>query len=110
VILFPHHAGLEELLKTFLLSKRKAKHYMNWAYFQQLENKSSDTELGLGQKYYERALKVSRDLFDENDPELFALYNAIGTAALSRSTSKKRIVTTGALWGSLERRSSRGNP
>ncbi len=74
-------AGLEEPLKTFLLSKRKAKHYMNWAYFQQLENKSSDTELGLAQKYYEQALKVSGDLFEENDPELFELYNAIGNCS-----------------------------
>ena len=74
-------AGLEEPLKTFLLSKRKAKYYMNWAYFQQLENNSSDTNLGLAQKYYEQALKVSGDLFEENDPELFGLYNAIGNCS-----------------------------
>ena len=54
---------------------------MNWAYFQQLENNSSDTNLDLAQKYYEQALKVSGDLFEENDPELFGLYNAIGNCS-----------------------------
>jgi tetratricopeptide (TPR) repeat protein len=75
-------AGLEEPLKSFLLSKRKAKLYMNWAYFQHLENNPPNIDLDLAQEYFEQALGVSGDLFEENDPELFGLYNAIGECSL----------------------------